>query len=607
MGRREVSVVAAEGVTTAGGMMNGTGNRRILLIDDAPAIHDDFRKILVDDDSRGDLDDLEKALFKSVPMPARLRFQLDSAFQGEEGLAKVVAALEEDQPYAMAFVDMRMPPGWDGVETIAHLWEADPRLQVVICTAYSDYSWDEVLQRLDVCDRLLVLKKPFDTVEVLQLASSLTAKWDMTRQAETKLATLEDAVRRRTLELAKAYEALQADMVRRQQAEQETRDAYRRISDILEFLPDATFVIDDAGKVIAWNRAIEVMTGVRKEEMLGEGDHAYTLPFYGTRKKALIDMLDEGAEVGEQLYPGVRREGKTLVAEARVMIQGEPRWLWSSATPLYNMQGIKVGGIQSLRDITEFKRSEQERSRLEAQLHHASLMEVLMSQLGHDLKTPLTPLFALLPLVRKKTSDSEIDRMLEICQISASQIQSLSSKALEMIRLSCSVTALEPAPVQLSAVADGCISQCRSLFSKRGISCVNGIGADLVVLGATEQLGLLLDNLFSNAARFAADNGRVEITARVEGDAAVVSVRDDGIGLMPGQGLQIFDEFFKADQARHDLNTQGLGLAICKRIVMNHKGRIWAESAGEGKGTTISFTLPLRRSDAIREVRKQHE
>ncbi len=100
--------------------------------------------------------------FSSEPRPPReARFEVDSAFQGKEGLQKVQAALAEGDPYALAFVDMRMPPGWDGIETIGHLWEADPQLQVVICTAYSDYSWNDMHRHLGNSDSLLILKKPF--------------------------------------------------------------------------------------------------------------------------------------------------------------------------------------------------------------------------------------------------------------------------------------------------------------------------------------------------------------------------------------------------------------------------------------------------------------
>ncbi|MES2784634.1 MAG: EAL domain-containing protein [Pseudomonadota bacterium] len=169
-----------------------------------PAIHEDFRKILLPAAAALDLDDVEAALFgATAPAPA-VKFVLDGALQGEEALAKVRASLQADQPYALAFIDMRMPPGWDGVETIEQLWAHDPRLQIVICTAYADQSWIEVFNRLDARDRLLVLKKPFDPIEVCQLASALTVKWQMTEDAAFKMNLLEEAVEERTRELSDA-------------------------------------------------------------------------------------------------------------------------------------------------------------------------------------------------------------------------------------------------------------------------------------------------------------------------------------------------------------------------------------------------------------------
>ena len=190
--------------------MATTLNRRVLLIDDMPAIHNDFSKILAPRELSGHLDEAEAALFGQSPGLPQEVFELDSAHQGREGLALVEAALRAGRPYALAFVDMRMPPGWDGVETVERLWQADPQLQVVICTAYSDHPWEEVLARLDVQDRLLVLKKPFDMIEVSQLARTLTAKWSLTRQAQAQMDALEDAVRERTRELAAAKEAAEA-------------------------------------------------------------------------------------------------------------------------------------------------------------------------------------------------------------------------------------------------------------------------------------------------------------------------------------------------------------------------------------------------------------
>jgi diguanylate cyclase (GGDEF)-like protein/PAS domain S-box-containing protein len=151
-----------------------------------------------------DLDAEEALLFGPQAVATSLRFEMDSAYQGAEALEKVQISLAKGVPYAMAFLDMRMPPGWDGVETVERLWQADPRLQVVFCTAYSDYSWKEILQRLEVRDRLLILKKPFDPIEVYQFANALTTKWTMTEQAAFKMEQLEQAVEERTLELSNA-------------------------------------------------------------------------------------------------------------------------------------------------------------------------------------------------------------------------------------------------------------------------------------------------------------------------------------------------------------------------------------------------------------------
>jgi signal transduction histidine kinase/PleD family two-component response regulator len=198
-------------------------NNRVLIIDDNPAIHTDVRKILCPavSNTAQALDDFEAELLGSSPAPARpaLSFDVSSAHQGQEGLALVKKAVAEGRPFAMAFVDVRMPPGWDGVETTLELWKAAPDLQVVICTAYSDYSWDDMLAKLGCSDRLLILKKPFDTIEVLQLANSLTEKWDLLLRARANAALLEDRVRERTADLQTAIATLHEEIARRTRVE----------------------------------------------------------------------------------------------------------------------------------------------------------------------------------------------------------------------------------------------------------------------------------------------------------------------------------------------------------------------------------------------------
>jgi CheY-like chemotaxis protein len=170
-------------------------NHRILVIDDNPAIHADFRKILAPSKLPNDLDEDKAALFGDRATKFRLPiFEIDSAYQGEEGMDLIRKSLLEDYPYALAFVDVRMPPGWDGIETTSNIWGKYPDLQVVLCTAYSDYSWEEMLRKLGYSDRMVILKKPFDAIEVLQLAVAMTEKWRHDQQTKRRLNDLEELI-----------------------------------------------------------------------------------------------------------------------------------------------------------------------------------------------------------------------------------------------------------------------------------------------------------------------------------------------------------------------------------------------------------------------------
>ncbi|MDH5738305.1 MAG: hybrid sensor histidine kinase/response regulator, partial [Gammaproteobacteria bacterium] len=187
-------------------------NRRVLLIDDNAAIIEDFRKVLTfDNDS--ELSNLSDRLFgtagtekKKAQQPHPV-FQVDAALRGEDGYEMVAKGVASGQPYAMAFVDMRMPMGWDGLKTIQQLWSVDPHLEVVICTAYSDYTWDDMIQGLEQQDHLLLLKKPFEPIEVCQLCLSLTEKWNLSRIARLKMEEMNALVESKTAEVIEANKA----------------------------------------------------------------------------------------------------------------------------------------------------------------------------------------------------------------------------------------------------------------------------------------------------------------------------------------------------------------------------------------------------------------
>jgi signal transduction histidine kinase len=201
------------------------GNRRILVVDDNPEIHEDFHRILTTTSrSEPDFDALESELF-GTPHRTRalgLDFELSYALQGAEALRLVDEAAHSGAPFAMIFQDMRMPPGWDGLETAERIWERHPDLDIVFCTAYSDHSWEEIVRRVGVTDHLLILKKPFDVIEVQQLALSVTTKFNLAERARGYICDLETAVRERTAHLKhemEERERLRGELFRAQKLE----------------------------------------------------------------------------------------------------------------------------------------------------------------------------------------------------------------------------------------------------------------------------------------------------------------------------------------------------------------------------------------------------
>lgn len=225
--------------------MNKKEDFKILIIDDNPAIHLDFQKILKTEQAPSKISKLNQLVFGEGLPEEQNRvdsgteelpvFQIDCASQGEEGVERIRRALEEDKPYALAFVDVRMPPGLDGIETIKRIWALDQETQVVICTAYSDYTWEETIEELGLRDNLLILKKPFDSIAVRQLACSLTKKWRLMQESKNREEILEQTVKERTDSLQKSLNELE----------------HRATHDSLTNLPNRTLLIDRITREIA--------------------------------------------------------------------------------------------------------------------------------------------------------------------------------------------------------------------------------------------------------------------------------------------------------------------------------------------------------------------
>ena len=273
-------------------------------MDDNPAIHEDFKKILVGDASATDFDVLNASFFGAASCgPEARRFDPDSAAQGEEAFAHVGQAVAAGRPYAMAFIDVRMPPGWDGIKTTEKIWEVYPDLQVVICTAYSDYSWDDMIEKIGQSDRLVILKKPFDNVEALQLAHALTAKWQLLQDARSHVTELEGRVLERTQALEFANATLQAEIADRNKMEILLRHA-QKMESIGQLAAGIAHEINTPTQYIGDNTRFLQDAFADIHKLLGDYDKLFQAAEAGVVPPELLALVKSAAATADVAYLG---------------------------------------------------------------------------------------------------------------------------------------------------------------------------------------------------------------------------------------------------------------------------------------------------------------
>jgi two-component system, cell cycle sensor histidine kinase and response regulator CckA len=362
--------------------LNLDKNRRILIIDDNRAIHDDFRKILSPGSgTTAELYATETELFgKSAKVPQKIRYEIDSAYQGHDGVLLVQQALEAGRPYAMAFVDIRMPPGMDGVETTRKIWEIDPEIQIVLCTAYADYSWDDMFQKIGNCDGLLILKKPFDTVEALQLAHALTEKWWLHRQSRQKMEELESMVGKRTSELRQTNEALEIEIAEHERAEKTLRESDEKFHQLADNITDVFWIRSpDMREVHYVSPAFERIWG-RSAASLQAGPQQWT-----------DFILPEDRERVLVAFAALRGDARSLEIEYRIVRpDGEIRWVRVRGFQVRDALDNLIRHTGIVTDITERKRVEDElresEERFSGAFEHAPIGMSLVSPDGRFLK-----------------------------------------------------------------------------------------------------------------------------------------------------------------------------------------------------------------------------
>ncbi|HEY6180580.1 MAG TPA: ATP-binding protein, partial [Kofleriaceae bacterium] len=524
--------------------------RRILIVDDTRAIHDDVRKILRGRDS--EIGELESELFGQGAPPA-VRFETSSAYQGLEAVELVRASVAAGQPFAVALVDMRMPPGIDGLQTIERIWEIDREIQIVICTAFSDAGWDAITARFGATDRLLILKKPFDLAELRQLALALSEKWALARQARARVA-----------ELAQSRAELAASL--------------GIARSVHEATADGLLVVDRDRKVVTSSRSFREMWNF--PHMIDGMDASALL-----RSKRDL-MADPAAVVAriEQLYAHPEETGtdEVRLTDGRIM----ERW----SGPVRLPSGEIDGRIWLFRDVTERRRFELDRAVVTERM---AAMGRLAAGVGHEINNPLTYALGNIESLLESSAASgtpppanEVVERLQEARDGLARIRVIVRDLQSLARADES-----HGEVDLKQVIEQAIQIAGAELRHRA-PIVRSYDAVPPIIGSRIRLGQVFLNLIINAAQAipdgqAADN-RIEIAIRDTGTTTIVEVSDTGVGIPPEHIERIFDPFFTTKDVGAGT---GLGLAISRDIVVGHGGTLTARST-PGKGTTMAAAFP---------------
>ena len=391
------------------------------------------------------------------------------------------------------------------------------------------------------------------------------------------------------------------------EAESKLMENEKKFREFFETSPDYYYMISPKGIILDINQsALEILNIGSKEQIIGQKIIPTVYPV--DSKKRADELVDKWQRAGKLRNEIINI--KTMAGNRAVLL---------SVQDIKNIKGKLLYSILIQKDITVLKQAEEllkdkindlEKAKKEIDDLNKNLeynveqrtVEIkkllkqkddFINQLGHDLKTPLTPITTLLPIVKKNINDAKMSEMLDIVIQNADYMKNLVIKTLQLARLNSPNLQLELEKLNLFEQVNKILNYKQYLFKSHGVKLKNKIDKSVYVNADKLRLAELFDNLISNCVKYSSKKNLLlilETTDRSDGFIEVI-IKDNGIGMTSEQINNIFDEFYKSDPSRHDLESTGLGLSICKKVIRLHGGEIWAESKGINKGTTFHFTL----------------
>ena len=388
------------------------------------------------------------------------------------------------------------------------------------------------------------------------------------------------------------------DITEKKIADQRLRESEENYRNIVELAPEGIIKVNTKGTITTINSAFSQLTGYSKEEIVGK--HISKLPTMRKRDLPkylkLFGSLLRGNKQPSIEYDWIHKDGTLRLAEARASILKKDN---------------KIIGLQAfLRDITEEKKAERDLHEAHEKLKSMNLelekkveertseinkilkqKDEFISQLGHDLKNPLNPIVNLLPLILKKEQDENSKELINAVIRNVDFMKNLVIKTIQLARLNVPNVKFSIEKINLLTEINNVLEKNKSILDETRFKIENKLNRDIIVKTDKLRFEELFDNLINNAIKYSPNGGKITIDAIEENNFITISIKDSGIGMTMNQIDHIFDEFYKADKSRHDFDSSGLGLPICKRIVEKQGGKIWVESPGIGKGSTFYFTV----------------
>ena len=359
------------------------------------------------------------------------------------------------------------------------------------------------------------------------------------------------------------------------------------------------------GKMIFLNEAGEKMLGIHpnqvKKHMIYD-----VIPKdlqFMVKKQVVPSIINKGFWEGELRYKNIETNDETYVYALTFLIEdpetNKPLYLANVSRDITDQKrdGIKLEKAHTeLKELNE-KLEDKVKDRTK-QIHDLlQQKDEFINQLGHDLKNPLGPLVNLLPIVEKEEKDPTLKEMLQVINRNIDYMKNLVIKTIQLARLNSSKTEFTYEDSNLLDIINSTVISNKLLFKESRIYIKNNVSKDINISIDKLRFEELLNNLLNNSVKFSKESGRIIIDSKNDGDFVTISIKDNGIGMTDKQIKFMFDEFYKADESRHDFDSSGLGLSISKKIIEKHGGKIWAESDGLGKGSTFYFTLPIKSNE----------